>query len=786
MAGHKHGGAELPCGATTKKAKRQITKATFEKWQKQHELEHQTLSWLRCELDDKGGHVVSLHCAICRKYEAQVRSHKNFRKDWIEGSTNQRTSNLIDHATSDVHKAAMAKMRMANSRASGESAATSTTIGRFLSSMDDETRSRMAKKFDVCYTMAKESIPFTKYPALLEMESRHGVDIGHAYRTPDSAKAFTSYIARSQRQAFLNTLSSSGSRFFSFLMDGTTDAGNQEDEMIVLLYCHKDATTQEVSPRTRYLSIHSPGKADASGLLMCVENSLKFLGVEEILDKDSVLRVEDRPVLVGGGTDGASVNVGEHNGLKAQMQQALPWLFWSWCYAHRLELACKSAFSSSLFTDITDMLLRLFYIYEKSPKKSHELANIVDDLRCIFEFPSGGNLPVRSHGTRWITHKRKALLRVLDRYGAYIHHLCTLTEDPSIKPDDRQRLKGYLNRWKQPKMLIGCALYVEALKPVSLLSLTLQKEGADIVMSIENTLKSVKALKSLSELPPGEWPTVKLVKSRLKDVGDEKEYQGIALRNFDAILEQCKKHVQDDLLRLEQKIKERLEWTDVKLLRSILVFVETQSWQKSFSDHSDGAMVNLDDFAEVREAVEYIVSFFRIPLEAKGMSVLSIQDEVEDVVSYARKYLPIGSENYRKIWYKLHVSPDSSRWPNILLLSELVFSLPISTSRVEQLFSLLKVIKTKRRTSILNSTLHDLLEINVEGPPLSSFNANAAIELWWKDCCTSRRVNQNPRKDYRPRATNTTTDSQEESTSTEDSMLTLSAWDSWFDLDSDN
>ena len=63
-------------------------------------------------------------------------------------------------------------------------------------------------------------------------------------------------------------------------------------------------------------------------------------------------------------------------------------------------------------------------------------------------------------------------------------------------------------------MLIGCAMYVEALKPVSLLSLILQK-GADMVTSIENTLKSVKALKSLSELAPIELPTVKLVKRML-------------------------------------------------------------------------------------------------------------------------------------------------------------------------------------------------------------------------------------------------------------------------------
>ena len=331
-------------------------------------------------------------------------------------------------------------------------------------------------------------------------------------------------------------------------------------------------------------------------------------------------------------------------------------------------------------------------------------------------------------------------------------------------------------------------MYVEALKPVSLLSLTLQKGGADIVTSIENTLKSVKALKSLSDLAPIEWPTVKLVKGRLKDVGDQKEYQGVALQNFDSTLEQCKKHVMDDIRRLEQKIKERLEWSDIQLLRSILVFLETQSWQSRFSEDSsdDDGMLDLDDFAEVRAAVEYIISIFRIPLEAKGMCVASIQDEVEDVVSCARKYLPIGSENYRKIWYKLHTSPDSSRWPNILILCELLFSLPISTSRVEQLFSLLKVIKTKRRTSIKNSTLHDLLEINVEGPALTSFNADAAIQLWWTDCCTSRRVNQNPRKEYQPRATSSSDSPQEESASLEDTdscILTLSAWDDWFDSD---
>lgn len=85
--------------------------------------------------------------------------------------------------------------------------------------------------------------------------------------------------------------------------------------------------------------------------------------------------------------------------------------------------------------------------------------------------PKGGALPVRCHGTRWITHKRKALQRVLDRYGAYIAHLTTLSQDTTIKAVDRAKIVGYLRKWSSCKVLVGCAMYSEILKAPSLLSL---------------------------------------------------------------------------------------------------------------------------------------------------------------------------------------------------------------------------------------------------------------------------------------------------------------------------
>ena len=62
-----------------------------------------------------------------------------------------------------------------------------------------------------------------------------------------------------------------------------------------------------------------------------------------------------------------------------------------------LELASKNGFISSLFKGIKEMLLRLYYLYKKSPKKVRELKSIVKDLKEVFDFRENGYLPVYVH-----------------------------------------------------------------------------------------------------------------------------------------------------------------------------------------------------------------------------------------------------------------------------------------------------------------------------------------------------------------------------------------------------
>lgn len=115
-----------------------------------------------------------------------------------------------------------------------------------------------------------------------------------------------------------------------------------------------------------------PTPPNVEGLIDCLGHTMGRLAID-LHQRDTVLKVQDKPALVGGGTDGASVNIGVHNAMKAQMQSMFPWLFWAWCFSHRLKLACKDAFTSSLFTEISETQLRLYYLYDNFPRSQRSL-----------------------------------------------------------------------------------------------------------------------------------------------------------------------------------------------------------------------------------------------------------------------------------------------------------------------------------------------------------------------------------------------------------------------------
>ena len=59
-------------------------------------------------------------------------------------------------------------------------------------------------------------------------------------------------------------------------MDGSTDASNVEQELVVLLSCKRDDTAAEIKSYARFFSVATPEMANASGLVKCLSQSLSF------------------------------------------------------------------------------------------------------------------------------------------------------------------------------------------------------------------------------------------------------------------------------------------------------------------------------------------------------------------------------------------------------------------------------------------------------------------------------------------------------------------------------
>ena len=78
----------------------------------------------------------------------------------------------------------------------GLSSPASAPIIAAIASLSHNDRAELRKKFDIVFLLAQEKLSFLKYPSICELEERHDVQVGSAYRTEKAAKSFSHYIAQ--------------------------------------------------------------------------------------------------------------------------------------------------------------------------------------------------------------------------------------------------------------------------------------------------------------------------------------------------------------------------------------------------------------------------------------------------------------------------------------------------------------------------------------------------------------------------------------------------------------
>ena len=118
----------------------------------------------------------------------------------------------------------------------------------------------------------------------------------------------------------------------------------------------------------------------------------------------------------------------------------------------------KDTFDGTFFKDINTMLVKLYILYRKSPKRLTKLKTFGE----MYErsIPK----PYRLYGTRWIAHKLKAMETVLQNYGVFMQHLESLTQTDS-QALKRAELVGWAKKWMDAKYPIHLAIYLDVLTP---------------------------------------------------------------------------------------------------------------------------------------------------------------------------------------------------------------------------------------------------------------------------------------------------------------------------------
>lgn len=99
-----------------------------------------------------------------------------------------------------------------------------------LSKLEKETEHKMEILFRNTHVLAKNNNSFKDFIWLCELDEAKGLSIGKTYRNPKAAKTFCSNIAQSERNSLTDDITTA--HFLSLTMDGSTDAGIVEQELV--------------------------------------------------------------------------------------------------------------------------------------------------------------------------------------------------------------------------------------------------------------------------------------------------------------------------------------------------------------------------------------------------------------------------------------------------------------------------------------------------------------------------------------------------------------------------
>ena len=428
------------------------------------------------------------------------------------------------------------------------------------------------------------------------------------YATDDAGALFGDYIGEVTIESFKKDFAKA--TYYSVLTDGSTDASIIEEEAIYVLFL------DDGIPKTKYFSIGKVKHGNAEGLHDAIKTAFERFGIKNF-----------EKSIVGLNCDGANVNMGINNGLGKLVKDSAPWLELVHCFNHRIELTLKDAVEKTFFSKIENMLTKLYYLYQKSPKRYRELKELSEAYEKTI------TKPAKAHGTKWINHKFCAMTKVLLNYGV--------------------NWKGIQEKWKDAMYPIYMAIYLDILSSIHIKSLAMQQE-------LHNPVKVIKRIQEFN------WTMTKLVivldealcegtvlthyKKFLDSVeinADGKPaYQGMQLNRYKRTKKRIQNHYLLTVSNICDSVQKRFKnILDSPIFKHIESLVETFAWPIK----EDCGTFGNSAIAELRNHFQTLLKNNECDIEKIDSEWLTLKTHMIPVVQNQDRQ----KSNYLDIWKKI-------------------------------------------------------------------------------------------------------------------------------------
>lgn len=386
----------------------------------------------------KGGrHYVS--CSTCTKHNDVVRKHSHkgripaiatklgtiFRKEIVK-----------EHIASLAHTEAVKCERL--SKLNKVEVAQTAPMDRLISKGNEHIANKMGGMMVTVYNDAKHlTLSANSWPSRVvanqkamqfKFNDRDLRDVSRKsdsqdqydmqYLTPKNHRILLKCIANSHRSEVFNKLLNA--RAASIRLDGSVDRSQIDKIYLLCKVVAQDGDTQEF-----FLGIAEPSKRGAAGIFEALQAALTATFGEQ---GRHLLNLMSSVV-----TDGASVNIGEKNGLWSLLQDHIrasgcvrP-LLKVWCAVHRSQLAWESVTNTvAEVGHLFQSLVSLVSYFHTSGVRTRELKNLAKRENLVLR-----HLP-RLFEVRWTEFSYELLNTVMESWVALVLYLRQSTDQAAL------------------------------------------------------------------------------------------------------------------------------------------------------------------------------------------------------------------------------------------------------------------------------------------------------------------------------------------------------------------